>query len=268
MGITPRKSYCGFVRCKTQSCRFLQEIPRDIVVSDLVWIASYPRSGNTLVRTLLHTCLGLPSGSVYPNDLGGRKPLEAVAGHIEHSAPSTLRFPNGVPKLIKTHNRCKDAHRAIYVVRDGRAAVASLWKFLDGKHSLRDVVEGRTAFGLWQDHLDSWNPTNRADTLLLRYERITADPLAAIESLAGFLGRPIVSREIPSRETLSRLDGKWITSGSDWRETLTPELAARFLELNRRQMAALGYIPGDSRPADSAPTSDASTRLPALQKSV
>lgn len=214
-------------------------------MGDVIWIASYPRSGNTFVRLLLHACLGLRSGSYYSNDLGGRKPLEAAVGHVEHSVPGSLRFEPGEPVLIKTHRPCGDARRAIYVVRDGRAAAVSLWRFAGGTHPLQAVVEGRTEFGLWQDHVDSWNPMNRPHTLFLRYEDAVADPVAAVDALAGFLGRPVLSREIPSRESLSAIDSRWITQRTDWRESMTAEVERRFIELNGRQLAALGYVPAD-----------------------
>ena len=35
----------------------------------MIWIASYPRSGNTFLRTILWHCFGLKSASIYPQDL-------------------------------------------------------------------------------------------------------------------------------------------------------------------------------------------------------
>ena len=48
-----------------------------------IWLASYPRSGNTFLRTILWHCFGLRSASVYPQDLGGNRALEGYVGHIE-----------------------------------------------------------------------------------------------------------------------------------------------------------------------------------------
>ena len=50
----------------------------------VVWLASYPRSGNTFLRTILWQCFGLRSASIYPKDLGSKKALEDYVGHIEH----------------------------------------------------------------------------------------------------------------------------------------------------------------------------------------
>ena len=50
----------------------------------MIWLASWPRSGNTFLRTILWNCFAMKSGSVYPNDLGGDRNLTRVIGHVEH----------------------------------------------------------------------------------------------------------------------------------------------------------------------------------------
>lgn len=206
-----------------------------------VWIASYPRSGNTFLRILLRNCLGLRSGSFYADDFPGRPRLAELVGHVEHETPGKLVFQPNELRLVKTHEHCTHRSKAIYIVRDGRASAASLWKLFGGKFSLRAVVEGKTEFGLWQDHVDSWNPAARPNTLFLRYEDVVADPLAAVEALAGFLDRPILSRDIPTREAAAGLDGTIVTKPWNWRDVMTDDLEQRFVELNRRQLSALGY---------------------------
>lgn len=120
---------------------------------DIVWLASYPRSGNTFLRTILWQCFGLRSASIYPNDLGGNKRLEEFVGHIEPGVDRKIIFPrNGLP-LFKTHEYPADLKPAIYVVRDGRATTLSLWKFYHDHGvacSLLDVVEGRLTLVLGQ----------------------------------------------------------------------------------------------------------------------
>jgi len=77
--------------------------------------------------------------------------------------------------LIKTHKYPSDTKRAIYVIRDGRAATASLWNFYRRRIRLESIIEGRTSFGTWSAHVNAWNPTERPNTLLLRYEDMEAD---------------------------------------------------------------------------------------------
>lgn len=212
-------------------------------MEETIWIASYPRSGNTFLRMLLWQGLGLRTGSLYFADLGHRQALEQAVGHVEHDPPGELSFRVGEPWLIKTHSLCPDSNRAIYVVRDGRAAAVSLWRFAGGQIPLETIVAGESTYGSWQEHVESWQPTSRPGTLLVRYEDMEADPWRTVADLADFLGRPIVGRTIPSREELASLDGHWVRAKTDWREHLPPHLERAFVERNARQLAALGYAP-------------------------
>ena len=97
--------------------------------ASIIWIASYPRSGNTFLRTILWYSFGLRSASIYPNDLGGNRALEEYVGHIEHGPKMQMQLQENGAQLVKTHECATDNNPAIYVVRDGRAACVSFWKF-------------------------------------------------------------------------------------------------------------------------------------------
>lgn len=214
-----------------------------MVTAEVIWLASYPRSGNTLLRTVLRHCFRLKSGSVYPRDLGGRAELERYVGHIEHSHTGEVRFPAGAPHLLKTHEPPPDAARAIYVVRDARPASVSLWHFYRGGLSLADVVEGRHRFGTWSAHLEAWRPWERPGTLFLRYEDLAGNLAAVLPPLAAFLGREPVKQAIPPRADLAGVDGQWVRPPSDWRAELPPDLLARCNEINGDLLRRLGYLP-------------------------
>jgi hypothetical protein len=76
--------------------------------TNVIWLASYPRSGNTFLRTILWHSFGLRSAIIYPNEHGNNKKLENYVGHIEHGVNLQKRFQqNGLP-LVKTHECSKD----------------------------------------------------------------------------------------------------------------------------------------------------------------
>lgn len=216
--------------------------------NSLVWLASYPRSGNTLLRTVLWHCFGLKSGSVYANDLGGNRQLEAYVGHIERAPDGRLHFPasNGQLPLLKTHGYPNDNSPAIYVIRDGRAACVSLWAFYDKKLSLEDIVEGRHRFGTWTQHVDAWQPWNRPDTLLLRYEDLAGHLPVALRQISGFLQRDILCEQIPDRKTIAEADGQWVKTASDWQSVLSGDLLQRFNQINRNNLVRAGYLAPDA----------------------
>ncbi len=217
----------------------------------IIWIASYPRSGNTLLRTVLWHCFGLRSGSVYPDDFGGRKALEEYVGHIELGPDRRITFPDGGLPLVKTHEYPIDDDPAIYVVRDGRAASVSLWEFYRRSMSLEAVIRGQHRFGTWSAHLAAWKPWERPDTLLLKYEDIMGDLAAVLDRIATFIGRDPVSTRIPDRRTLATADGRWVRNESDWLSKIADEPLELCDEVNREMLHRMGYPPGRAGPGES-----------------
>lgn len=206
-----------------------------------VWLASYPRSGNTFLRTILWHCFDLPSASVYPNDLKGNKDLEEYVGHIEQGPNGEIPFLENCIPLIKTHKHPTNDYPAIYVVRDGRAASVSLWKFYDWDLSLDAVIEGRHKYGTWSSHVHSWSPDTRPHTLLLKYEDMVSDLPATLNRISFFLERDILKKKIPKRETIAGADGRWVKKKSDWRTEISDELMERFTEINGEMLKRMGY---------------------------
>ena len=204
-----------------------------------VWLASYPRSGSTLLRLLLWHGFALPSTSIYLRDLGGNAALEREVGHFELGAA----VPDGSaagPLLVKTHGPPPDSGAAIYVVRDGRDASVSLWHFKGRRDSLRAVIGGVLWAGTWAAHVRAWDPLARPDTLLLRYEEMACDPSRALESIGTFLGRPVRSTRLPDRAALAALDGRWVRAvPSDWSGEASGRDRRLFDAVNGRAMAAL-----------------------------
>jgi FkbM family methyltransferase len=166
----------------------------------IIWLASYPRSGNTLLRIILNAVFERQTYSKHDDaeDIGADANLTAEVGHqfLGESWPAAYdRMRGGEPTfLVKTHDAPEDDARAIYIVRDGRSACRSFFHYLkdfprlDDTFALRDVIAGFTAFGSWGDHLDAWRPNDRPGTLLLKYEDLIADPHRQIERIAEFTG--------------------------------------------------------------------------------
>ncbi len=216
---------------------------------EFVWLASYPRSGNTFVRTVLAQCFGLKSGSLYGDDLGNDPAVEALAGHIEQGPDGRIRFGEQRPRLVKTHHLPMDEAPAIYVLRDGREAVVSLYHFMEQSRPLLDIVEGQTLFGTWAEHASSWRPELRPNTLFLRYEDLVDDLPAVIEQIAGFIGVSPGRRSLPPRDALARQGGKWIRPTGETKTRLDGEALRRFWDINGAEMHRYGYCRSDTKRA-------------------
>lgn len=140
----------------------------------MTWLASYPRSGNTLLRLVLNHCFGLASQSLYQDQEFADPAVRDVVGHEDVGGNARLFVTAarraGRSLYVKTHELPpSDQHPAIYVIRDGRSAVVShahyLRDILGRDISLTDVIEGKAGLS-WSRHVRAWALPLRANTLL------------------------------------------------------------------------------------------------------
>lgn len=159
-----------------------------------VFLASYPRSGNTWIRSLLYELVTGSTPSFGAIDLE-----DSPVGHLgDHGAMPRL-LPGG-GRLIKTHEAYRPVYRkALYLVRDPRDVVLSEYRFqrwsdvfeggLDG--FVEAFNTGRTnGYGGWSNHVTSWLDSGLADAgklHVVRYDRLRAEPLETMVEVADFL---------------------------------------------------------------------------------
>jgi len=206
---------------------------------DIIWLASWPRSGNTLLRTILWQCFDLRSTSYYQNDVGQNKKLAGYIGHLEKSNEARLML--GDFPLMKTHELSTDDNKAIYVVRNGKEACISMFQFYKKALSLKKIIEGRHNFGTWSDHLKSWHPWDRKNTLLLKYEDMLSDLPGTLNKISAFLGVKILNEELPPREVIAEVGGRWVKDASLTKPDFSEAISRRFFEINGEMLKKMGY---------------------------
>jgi hypothetical protein len=160
----------------------------------VTWLASYPRSGNTLLRTILKRCFGQASQSIYDDADLSDPELSALVGHetVGTDAQAFITRAAGRNLYVKTHEMPPaDKHPSIYVVRDGRSAVVShahyVREILGRDITLTEVIEGNAGHS-WSQHVRAWTP--RPHTLLVRYEDLASGNAATLKNIADFIGKP------------------------------------------------------------------------------
>lgn len=171
-------------------------------LAPVTWLASYPRSGNTLLRIILNHCFGQFSQSIYDDHEFSDPVVSGLVGN-EPVGRDPLAFINRAARadrklFVKTHEAPGgDAHPAIYIVRDGRAAAVSHAHFLREvigiKAELRDVITGKFSMS-WSEHVKTWALSGRPNTLVVRFEDLAAAQPKTLQAIAAFIGRPL-SRE-------------------------------------------------------------------------
>lgn len=211
----------------------------------IVWIASFPRSGNTLCRMILKDVFGLDSSSIYIEDN-----LDFI--FKGESIPNNEAYAKGMHDifaeddnihLIKTHGQPVDDSSAIYIVRDGREAIFST--ALYWKCPLKYVILGENIYvANWSAHWYGWDPAKRPKTLVLRYEELLSDPDGQAIKIGNFLGRkPIKSFENQYQAcVLNASDKKLFTrNGRNWANNIKGDKLRLFNKIHGKLMYELGY---------------------------
>lgn len=227
----------------------------------IVWVASYPRSGNTFLRAVLHGLHGQTSVSSYAGEtrrLDRIRPAFAFAEPLRAPLEALQADPGNF--FVKTHAQTPPLPgKALYMVRDGRDVLLSYaWYRLrvQQRRPLASIDEGtlreelaaridetRLPFGSWSGNVGAW--LNRPDTAVLRFEELIRKPELVTGALRGLgLDLPRVpGGRTPSFEELHALRPAFFRSGrvGAWRDEFPPELLPRFQELHGAMMDTLGY---------------------------
>ncbi len=150
-----------------------------------LWLASYPRSGNTFMRDVLFACYGIDSSTF----------------HKETTYASEDNYDKF--DIVKTHLLASEIEiqyqnlPSICLIRDGRDALVSM------AHHKKDLVDTNSNFienleevivsangshfGGWSKNVKGW--IEKAD-IIIRYEDLILDPIKEIEKIRRIFPLP------------------------------------------------------------------------------
>jgi hypothetical protein len=219
----------------------------------MIYLASYPRSGNTFFRIVLHEVYGIKS-----LEYGGPFMREIDYDPADYPIVKTHLLPEQLPYL--------DRMPVVYLVRDGRDAIVSMAHHKkdiidpgsDYLENLKEIIQARDGsyFGGWSRHVLSWY--DRA-SVVIRFENLIRDPIGCIERIRPFLDMPEPDMDrLPDFQTL-RTKEIGFFAGKDnrgpewrrkffrrgkiggWKDEMPPELEALFWKLHGKGMKKAGY---------------------------
>ncbi|MEM8584903.1 MAG: sulfotransferase domain-containing protein, partial [Bacteroidota bacterium] len=164
----------------------------------MIWLASFPRSGNTFFRNVLYEVYGLSSSTYHKDPQRVHDPDFASAPVVK-----THLLPAQLPESLQDKP-------SVYIVRDGRDSLVSI------AHHRKDIVapgtdfynnvieatlaQGRSFFGGWSENVNQW--TAKAD-VIIRFEDLIRDPIREVEKLRTIIDLPEPDlRKLPNFETL------------------------------------------------------------------
>ncbi|MBZ5719907.1 MAG: sulfotransferase domain-containing protein [Acidobacteriia bacterium] len=231
-----------------------------------VFLASYPRSGNTWLRFQLVEILAGRSAEF--DNVNRLIPEMGIHG----KTPALL--PGG-GRLIKTHEPYRPNYtRAVYVYRDLRDILLSMYSretelnliHIDLDTFLKEFLEGTASgFGAWHDHIESWLGcplARRGDLCVIRFEEMRNNPESALAEILDFLGKKVdrsVIQAAIANNSLERMkekekrsenlpkskteEGRFVRKGAvgGWRSRLTEEQIRLVDQHAGPVLARLGY---------------------------
>jgi hypothetical protein len=267
--------------------------------TNLVWLASYPRSGNTLLRIILNHNFGLKSYSIYndPNDIGKISEVGKVVGHVnmdwsflgKHSSQlqpedfekfDRLRYHSDQLSFVKTHSPRHEGFtldRVIYIYRDGRSALRShasyAVNFSKGSQSEEEILEQLLVCGAelpstWNNHIISWSNHSQDKILFLKFEDVVSDFQLTFEKISRFLNLPILRNDILTFEQLHAINPHFFRKGKkkSWHDLFDDKRNALFWFLNNEAMTLLGYDQDKSPVCDLLPNFSKLAKFDSLKK--
>jgi len=235
------------------------------------FIAAYPRSGSTWMRTMLVNIIN-PNSESNPDVYN-----QIIPGVSLTRLWKVYRAP--LPRILSTHSGYRPSiRRAVYILRDGRNAMLSMFRYMTARGELdmpldkwiKLYMQGK--FGQrWDQNVVSWLIKGREklkeDLLVVRYEDCCADPHRELCKTCEFLGisyslsdvnRAVElsslekSREwerktdgVPKNEDASFYRGKDL---DEWYNLLSEEQRNEFLSVSRYALRIGGYVIGDASP--------------------
>ena len=231
----------------------------------IIWLASYPRSGNTFLRIVLNKCFNIKTYSVYGDkfDIASHKKTSDVVGHKQLPENFEIETARKSKKLylIKTHGYIQTEDKVIYLVRDGRESIASYLQYEKNFHerekSVKDIIIGNVGFSSWADHIATWNPLCRKNTLLIKFENLIDDPVKHIDDISQFLDIKPISDDIPTFKQLNSINPKFFRSGKNdsWASLFSIDDIILFWLRSYNQMKDMGYdnsIPSEITSIDNS----------------
>jgi Sulfotransferase domain len=248
---------------KTPVHRVMAWIRHRGVTPEDVFVASYPRSGNTWLRFMLYEMLVGESSSF--------KNVHQLVPDIGQQGQALPVFPQG-GRLIKTHEPYRSQYKkAIYLVRDARDVAVSEFAYQkalglvpdDFELFLQRFLHGRVnPFGSWVGHVNSWiraNDEKRANVLLVRYDEMRRAPEQSLAAMIEFMDMPVkpgvIQRAIANNSVekmqakekanpqRASAKGRFIREGSvgGWSQWFTPAQAQLFYQYTGNVLHRLGY---------------------------
>lgn len=247
----------------------------------IIWLAAYPKTGSTWVRTILHQLIApdarakdaIPSfDSEYPEDsstyplMGTDAKLLRTHCHPDHKVFRAMEEQRPDDEMlgvitIKRHpldvllsqlnyslvlDRAKSFKDGVPKKVEDIIADGEIEYYVDSFIAANGCPEHAKRCQSYPGFYEKWNsiaPTARR--LQLRYEDMVSDPVGGVSAVSRFLGLPEIdpAEIVSSVEKLTQKNGRffWKKRAYNHRELLPKPAIDRFERAYAEQLQSLGY---------------------------
>lgn len=233
------------------------------------YIVSFPKSGNTWMRFLLAHVLFPDDDEVTFPKLGSMVPDACRPQDRESMRDPSGPFARCAHPFVKTHDPyAPEYRRVLYIVRDGRDALASYYHWQNARRetplSLTDIVRGNSQHGSWSAHVLGWLRGDADAKIVVKYEDLLADTAGQLRRILDATGVPAGDAAVDRAVRLSSFDSMkrverehglfdgskaisaampFVRKGQagDWRTLFGEPDLALFWQIHGEAMRAAGY---------------------------
>jgi hypothetical protein len=215
---------------------FLPDAPR----ADDIYLASYPRSGNTWLSFLIANAIREHYG--LKREVGFFSILDIIPSvHFKSKDinPQGLFGCNDLPRIIKSHCGYNPYYnRVIFLVRDPRKVLVSYYqflrerKFIPESQTLSDFIRTeRYGAKRWSNHAKGWYLSYSAGQIIqvFLYEDFAANPQAQLSRLMDLLGLQLSETELQAAVEASSKENMQKSQDTHRSTYLIKELKASFV---------------------------------------
>jgi hypothetical protein len=155
--------------------------------ADDIFVAGYPKSGNTWMQYLIGGLMFGINASLTPDSL-----IQDLVPDVHYKL---LYRRYLTPTFFKTHHLPQPKYRrVIYIHRDGRDVIVSYFHHLDalGNHTdySKLVTTGEGLFPCrWHEHVEAWLANaHGAEMITVSYENLQRNTVAELQKICDFAG--------------------------------------------------------------------------------
>lgn len=172
---------------------------------EVYFLVSYPKSGNTWLRTILANLLIKNNDEISLKNVGEFIPDTYSEKQLKLAREKESQFRRLEKQIFKSHDpyyRNYKNSKVIYLIRNGQDAIYSYYHYLCARReihpSIESIIDGSEAgsMGKWSDHVCGWLEADSKNILVVKYEDLKIQPFTEVNRIVEFIQLEVNEHDI------------------------------------------------------------------------